>query len=58
MRHENQTPVAKLPILSYRIQRWLYENDRTALAVYSPGFTGQRDPNHRAIIGGHIANDN
>jgi len=51
-RHDNQTPVKNIPILSRDVQRWLYENDRSRYVGYAPGYTGQPLPNHRGIIEG------
>lgn len=50
MRHEKQAPVQRMPMYSFHLQKWLRENDRTQLAVYSPGYSAQRDPNHRGVV--------
>jgi len=51
-RHENQTPIKRLPILSRDVQRWLYETDRSRYAGYAPGYTQDRLPNHRGLVNG------
>lgn len=50
-RHPNKQPIQSIVSVRRDVLLWLRNTDRTNMAGYAPGYTGDTRPTHRGIIG-------